>query len=92
MTIIKWALDVSVAGAVIVLGYTLYLLVRRVDKVEDILEGTNEKLEKLKNELPYTFVSKEDWLRAHTRLETKMDRLIEVVIRLDESLKRIKEE
>lgn len=92
LTLVKWAINVSVVGALLVLGYTVSIIVRRLESLEARLDKTDEKLNNIENELPYTFVSKEDWLRGHTKLETKIDRLIEAVIRLEAVIGKEKKE
>lgn len=83
ITVLKWALNVSVVGAVLVLGYTVGIVVRRLERLENRFEELSDRLGRVKDELPYNFVSKDDWLRAQAKLERKIDRLIEAVIKLE---------
>ncbi|WIW70623.1 hypothetical protein [Anaerosinus gibii] len=80
-------------GAIGCIGYFLRDLQssikEKMKENHEEIKKTQENLEKMKNQLPHTYVFRDDFLRAISNLDTKVDRLTTDVSHINENVAKL---
>lgn len=80
---VDWIVKTAIMLGIAAIGYLLRTNQaaneKRMEKSEENLDDLEKQLNGLKAELPYKYVQKDDFIRAITNLDQKLDKLIDIV-------------